>query len=186
MKLFSIIAMLVAMCGVGVAGAIGPIDNGSVMINGSASYTTTSMRGAEDNTSVISVTPSFGYFVLNHLAIGGVAVYNTESTGAFDATTWGAGPSVRMYLGLSKSPFFVSADWTYLKSSESFTDEVTSESSMTDLALGGGVAIFLGKNVAFEPFAKYHIINGGFDTPDLASPNETNLEIGAGLGIYLW
>ena len=75
-------------------------DRGSWQIAGSASFTSTGTDNDDDDRATsITVSPRVRYFFIPGLAVGADATIGHTSSGEFEVTTLGIGPSVTYYFG---------------------------------------------------------------------------------------
>jgi len=101
------------------------VDKGSVIVGGSASFTSLGgkeLRG-EERTTVITLDPSFSYFVAPHVAIG-AALNLVSISGQGESDTFvGIGPTVSYFFGNqdSKAYPFLSGSFVYSSSEDAFT-----------------------------------------------------------------
>lgn len=161
---FFLIAMAAAFTG------YAQFDQGRKLVGGGVSFTTTTNKSKLNGTTVtngkqtaFSVTPNFGYFVIDNLAVGagleiGVSSYkpensNNKSTGTGFVFT----PLVRYYLPVNvffHGEFGVGSAKSKTKNGNNTFE---SKSGVTNWALAAGYAIFLNESnsVAIEPMLGY-------------------------------
>ncbi len=112
----------------------------------------------------ISMTPSFSYFIMNNLSIGGsISYYYAETEYSLSNTTnpslvfpksisrnFGIGPSIRYYFsGNIIVPF--------LGISEFYSKNINSKQEGNIFTAVGGINYFLSNSVALEPFLSYSL-----------------------------
>ena len=102
--------------------------------------------------TIISLQPTYGWFVSNNLAIGaGIPFFNVSSNGS-RATQIGLTPFLRYYIGTSSQmkPFF-GASLGVVNTSASSSGSSNSSSSTDALySLTGGLAFFVNRSVSFD------------------------------------
>jgi outer membrane protein len=177
-------------------GAFAQFNQGRMLVGGSAEFRTMadktksgSTTTTNGNRTTLSVAPSFGYFVINQLAVGaaletGLSKWNAKTSNDIDNTTHSLSfqPFVRYYLPMGvffQGKFGIgSAKTTY---DEDFDDEKYNTSS---LALSAGYAFFLSDNVALEPELGYR--TSKFKDTDSDTKNiNSGLFLRVGFQIYL-
>lgn len=124
-----------------------------------------------DKRLAISISPSYNYFILDNLLVGGTITYNyLESEVEFISSRpvvlrnikminrqFGFGPNIRYYFnGASIIPF---AEIAY-----NYTKKIGLEQSGNFFLAAAGINYFLSKSVALEPFLSYTI--GTYKNPD--------------------
>lgn len=143
-------------------------EKGRVLLSGSSSisYSSQSVEAKQGSQSAdigkqtdISISPSFGVFVANGLAIGGTIDY-AESTFKPDggdkitSSSTLVGPFVRYYFGNNKSKPFLSGEMAF-GNGEFFGLKMNT----MGYAIGGGIAIFVSESAAIELGAGYSVLN---------------------------
>ena len=144
-------------------GVFAQFNQGRMLVGGSAEFRTISDKNKSGGTTTtngtrtsLSVSPSFGYFVIDQLAVGasldmGLSKWNAKTANDVDNNTTSIQfqPFVRYYLPAGiffQGKFGLgTAKTTY---DENYDDSKYNTSS---LALSAGYAIFLSDNVAIEP-----------------------------------
>jgi hypothetical protein len=141
-----------------------PITKGNLILIGGASIQSNNVQPTYNPFSpmtgvfFISLTPGFGYFIQDNLAIGlntNISFYKQGSTRYYSL---GAGPTIRYYF---KDCLFIKAETMVAfmgrmgTSSGSSTD---SKESNFSLIPGLGYALFLNQKVALEPCLSYMYI----------------------------
>lgn len=102
MKTITFLAVLVLFS---VIGVMGQTSAGNMMIGGSFSLGTTSFEGAGSNSTYTSVSPSFGYFIADNLAIGAGIDLTSSSFGSDTDRSFGISPFARYYKFTSNENF---------------------------------------------------------------------------------
>ncbi|MHB8339222.1 MAG: hypothetical protein ACYDEE_17540 [Ignavibacteriaceae bacterium] len=112
----------------------------------------------------ISMTPSFSYFIMNNLSIGGsISYYYAETEISLSNTTnpssvfpksisrnFGIGPSIRYYFsGNIIVPFLGISDF--------YSKNINSKQEGNIFTAVGGINYFLSNSVALEPFLSYSL-----------------------------
>jgi opacity protein-like surface antigen len=100
------------------------IDQGSLMVGGSASFTSTGSDDSDDDRfSSLLVRPMVQYFVMPGLAVGGELMLTRFSSGDQSATAYGVGPEVTYFFGGSERQLypFVSAGFQFNRSEDENT-----------------------------------------------------------------
>jgi outer membrane protein len=148
-------------------GVFAQFNQGRMLVGGSAEFRTTADKDKTGSTTVkngnqtsLSIAPSFGYFVINNLAVGlaldmGLSKWNAKTSGGVDNSTSSVSfqPFVRYYLPMGV--FFqgkFSVGTSKITFEEDFEDRKYNTSG---LALSAGYAFFLSDNVALEPELGY-------------------------------
>ncbi|HEY8933680.1 MAG TPA: outer membrane beta-barrel protein [Cyclobacteriaceae bacterium] len=144
-------------------------EQGRMMVGGSLGLVGNTAKAKNNNTTTtqnkevaFSLTPQFGYFVINNLAIGlglnlSSDTYKVPNTDYKSNTTaFQVQPFVRYYLPMK---IFFQGTAGIGSSRDKTTNynnvTTTSKSGVSSLSLGAGYAWFLNNNVAIEPFVGY-------------------------------
>lgn len=130
-------------------GAMSQTEKGNWLIGGTFSLNTVS-----NNTS-IGLNPTFGYFIVNNLAIGATFMLEHEKFGENRTTTFGAGPLTRYYLGKTNVKPFLHGELNLISEKLKFPGGTNTENGV-NYFLAGGLALFLNENVALEGLAGYN------------------------------
>ena len=192
MKKITILAITLFSSIVGFA----QFNKGRMLVGGSAEFRTISDKDKSGATTTtngtrtsLSVSPSFGYFVIDQLAVGasvdmGVSKWNAKTANDVDnnTTSFQFQPFVRYYLPMGvffQGKFGLgTAKTTY---DENYDDNKYNTSS---LALSAGYAIFLSDNVALEPELGYR--TSKFKESDSDTKNiNSGIFLRIGFQIYL-
>ena len=75
------------------------IGKGSSMITGLASYTSTGSTYASDRSTILTISPSMDYFILNHFFVGGGLSYSNQSLESYKITGLSIGPEIGYAFG---------------------------------------------------------------------------------------
>lgn len=126
-------------------GANAQTEKGTLMLGGSAGFSSTKVKGMDASTSV-EISPTIGYFVGENIAVGaGVSVQSVKDVN----TTFGIGPFVRYYflpIG-TNAKLFGHANFGFMSSK----DKGASESdNATTWGIAAGPAFFLNPSIALE------------------------------------
>lgn len=148
-----------------------PIDRGSLLIEGSASYTSSGGSLYEDydddRLNVLTINSSVQRFLVPNLAIGTITEVSRVSRGGSSETLLGIGPRVSLFLGTPKGsvqPFisahalFVSLTAEYEYRGHYGYNTGTERSIATGYVLGvsGGFAVMVARNVALTAAGIYN------------------------------
>lgn len=102
------------------------------------------------NGTIISLQPTYGWFVANNLVIGaGIPFFNVSSNGS-RATQIGLTPFLRYYVGPSQVKPFFGGSVGIVNTSASSNGSNVASSTDALYSLTGGVAFFLNKSVSFD------------------------------------
>lgn len=82
------------------------IDHGSIMIGGTAGFSSSGSDGSDDRLTQIFINPSVQYFVTRGLAFGGDVTLRHFSQGDSESTTYGVGPAVTYFFGGDERPVY--------------------------------------------------------------------------------
>lgn len=133
-------------------------SQGNMMVGGTLSFSNTSQEGSSDaGSSSTTFSPSFGYFVIDNLAVGANIGFTsgTTDTGATktEANTFSFGPFARYYKFTSndKFAFFGQASLT-LSSTKTETTPPGNEvkNGSTTFAISPGFAYFFNEHWALD------------------------------------
>ena len=130
-----------------------PVDRGSWIVGGSASFTSQGGDDADRTTSVM-LNPSAQFFVLPGLAVGGTLSLSYTSDDLFSITGLGIGSAVSYYFGRGERTVypFVSAslsinDFSFKADGDQVGSNIDVSTTGTTFDLSGGVALMVAKNV---------------------------------------
>lgn len=174
--------------------AFAQFNKGRMLVGGAVGFQTTTEKQTSTITTptikenTFSLSPNFGYFVIDKLAVGlNFNLSNTTekySGGGYDykftTQSFIASPFVRYYFG----PGIFAQGQYGIGSAKSGDDSNTTKYSESQWSLGVGYAYFLNDNVAIEPSVKYQssvLKEKGQDTKDTNS----GIAINIGFQIYL-
>jgi hypothetical protein len=130
------------------------VDKGSMLVGGSAGFTSIGGDAIDedgDRVSVFVINPDLLFFVSPHVALGGAVSVVSVSFGGESNTTFGIGPTVGYYFGNenSKTYPFIKGRFIYTNDADDFSE--------TDFQFEGGAAFMIAKNVALTGSAFYLI-----------------------------
>ena len=154
-------------------------DRGSWQIAGSASFTSTGSDDEDsDRSTSITVNPRVRYFIIPGLALGLDATLGHSSSGNFEVTALGIGPSVTYYFG---GPARV-LPYVNLNASFTTTDVngplVDTDASGRSFGAAGGILAMLSSAVGVTSELFYRIDKADVET----FSNDTNT-FGLAVGI---
>ena len=140
---------VVALCFVSMTAVFAQTEKGDWLVGGNVSLNT-----ASENT-LVTISPSAGYFFLNNFAAGALVSYSHSKTGVIRSTSFAVGPVARYYFGKMENPFrtFVIGDITF--GSNKSVNGTTTTVNSSNYLLGVGGAYFINGNVALETIAGY-------------------------------
>ncbi|HEX6226912.1 MAG TPA: autotransporter outer membrane beta-barrel domain-containing protein [Chryseolinea sp.] len=176
-------------------GAFAQFNKGRMLVGGSAEFRTMSDKDktggtttTNGNRTTLSISPSFGYFIIDQLAVGAAVDMSLSKWNAKDAfdddnntTSIQFQPFVRYYLPMG---IFFQGKFGVGTAKTTYDDRGDSKYNTSSLALSAGYAIFLSDNVAIEPELGYRTSkfkNTDSDTKNLNS----GLFLRVGFQIYL-
>ena len=153
------------------------LKQGVYSLSGGISFSSSKNKSdiSSDKRLAISISPSFNYFILDNLLVGGNISYNYLESGVEFSSSrpvafnnfkminrqFGFGPNVRYYFkGASIIPF-AEVEYNYIR-------KIGTEQSGNFFLAAAGINYFLSNSVALEPFLSYSI--GSYKNPD----NSTN------------
>lgn len=133
----------------------------------------------ENKFTDLNLSPKFGFFVANNLAIGIQAnLIRNSVDGHNDHTILGVGLFMRYYF-----PVKIFGEGYLGYASQNYVDSSTKYNGL-DYSIGFGYALFVSKKVAIEPIIKYV----GYSTKNSNDNRYKNsngaLQIGLGFQIY--
>ncbi|MGD0757131.1 MAG: hypothetical protein ABR927_18965 [Bacteroidales bacterium] len=155
-----------------------PITKGNMILVGGGTILFNKVQSTygtnTSNTSIftISLSPGFGYFIVNNLAIGlntSISYYKQSSTKYYGL---GAGPTIRYYFN---NGLFIKAETSF-----SFIHGLDSNSSRQksySLVPGVGYAFFINQKVAFEPCLSYIYFHNNYSSDFTDRVNNIELEL---------
>ncbi len=121
-----------------------PITKGNMMIGGTMQLTKWS---SHFNNIQFNASPSFGYFVANHLAVGLELPVSVFKMSQIHNYSYGYSPFVRYYL---KNGLFASFQFSHIFVDNQDINSIQSKNTQFMFTPGVGYSYFLNKNVAFE------------------------------------
>ncbi len=144
-------------------------EAGTILAGGDMSFSRTNSEDTNNDFTTFRFAPRGAYFVLDHLAIGGIIRYTWLKPDDFDASTViGIGPSARYYL---EQGFFGELSLLY--------ENGNNIDGRGVFGLGIGYAAFLNDHVAVEPALNYIAVFG----EDIQ--NRTTIGLFVGFQVYL-
>ena len=147
------------------------VDQGSVLLDGDITFSSSGSSEADDRITVLSFSPGAQVFAAPGLALGGGLLLGHQSYSGSSTTTYGIGPSVSYYFGASSERAvypFLSANALYLVSRSEYEYEFdfeggSSEDSQFGYGASGGVLVMLAKGVGVSGSLYYNVIDYGED-----------------------
>ena len=165
-KLFTILCASVLTLGLSAQ-----TEAGNMIIGTSSNLTYTSESAADcddcDALSSMALSLSYGYFVIDNLALSAGLNFSSMSMGDASSSTTSIGLSGRYYM----SSMFAQAGWA----TSSMTDV---DASATTISIAAGYAHMLSDNISLEPMVMYNM--NSFDGEALSN----TFGIRIGLGCY--
>jgi outer membrane protein len=148
-------------------GAFAQFNKGRMIVGGTAEFSTNTNKNRSGGTTVtngtttsLSISPNFGYFVIDNLAVGAslglsLSKWNSKGSNGTDSNTTSInfGPFARYYL-----PFGLFFQGKFnLGTRKTTYDELFDDNkyNTSSFALSAGYPIFLSDNVALEPEVGY-------------------------------
>jgi hypothetical protein len=180
-SVFQLIICLVVVVPLLAFGQSYAIDQGSIILGGTASFQSLGgedLRG-DDRTSLFTLTPQFFYFVVPNFSVGAILNYQSISRGDFSDSAIGIGPTVVYFFGDESSNMypFLGASYIYTSDEDSYTKN--------DFRLMGGSAFMIAKNVSITGDVFYLIESYKSDNADdSVSGNTFGVELGVTVFIF--
>ena len=136
------------------------LDEGSLLVYGNASFTSTGGDGSDDRFTSLSVRPGVKYFVVPGLAVGGQLQIGYSANDDFSAIMLGVGPSADYYFGDLDAAVhpFISAT-TVLSWSSTEGPSFESESRVVTLHGEAGLLYLLSEQVGLTTALFYETRN---------------------------
>jgi outer membrane autotransporter protein len=177
-------------------------EQGRILAGGNGSLSIVTDKNKTGNTTVVTgttvsfgLTPQFGYFIMDNLAVGaelqfGVSSFNPKDDNAFSKSSSVStliGPFARYYFDPG---VFVQGGFGLGSQSSKFTSgggTTTDTKFVTSrVNLGVGYALFLNDNVAVEPMISYQSrILREVDSDPVAKDVDNGVYISVGFQVYL-
>ncbi|MBD3216907.1 MAG: outer membrane beta-barrel protein [candidate division Zixibacteria bacterium] len=151
------------------------IDKGSILAGGSAGFVSVGGDArADERVSIFTFNPTFMYFALPNVAVGGQVMFRRQSTEDDSDTFYGAGPIAAYFFGGEESVVFpfVSMSFIYGKETDQYTE--------TALRFTGGTTYMVAKNVGLTGEIFYLIEN---ISPENSDESVSGNTFGVGLGL---
>jgi len=150
-------------------GAFAQFNQGRMLVGGTGEFSTSTAKWKDSNTTnttstttTFSLSPDFGYFVIDRLAVGASvdfshSKFNDKSNSNlydYSSVAMGISPFVRYYLPMG---VFFEGKFGVGTQKINYDDDSreTGKFSTSGLSLSAGYAIFLTDNVALEPSLGY-------------------------------
>jgi outer membrane protein len=176
-------------------------EQGRMLAGGRGSLSIVKDKNKVGNTSVVTgtnvnftLTPQFGYFIMDNLAVGaelqfGVSSFNPKDNGFSSSSTVNTliGPFARYYFEpgiFVQGGFGLGSQSTKFEAGNGTTTEIKFVTSRVNL--GVGYALFLNDNVAVEPMIMYQsMVNREIDSDPVEKDVDNGIYISVGFQIYL-
>lgn len=126
-------------------------EKGDWMVGGNFGLNTS------DNNTLISFTPSAGYFIVNNLALGGNFLLNSAKSGNNKTTTFGVGPFARYYFTSQTQIVrpILQGSFNYTSTKTKIGNSASSTNTGSNYFIGGGAAAFISRNVSIDAIMGY-------------------------------
>ena len=178
-KILKTIALTILLCYT----ANAQITKGNWMVGGSGNFSSTVAESKSSNFPTseskgmsVNLSPTFGYFVADKLALGVSPVFGySKIDGANNNTSYGAGPFIRYYLLKPEKLINILTHISYYYGS-------SGTSTSNNINFKTGPAIFLNSSVALELTLEYAI---GQNKSDFSTSTFKVFNVGLGLQIHL-
>jgi len=125
-------------------------EAGNMIIGTSSNLTYTSSSAVDcddcDAASSMALSLSYGYFVIDNLALSAGLNFSSMSIGDVSSSTTAIGVSGRYYM----SGMFAQAGWAT-------SSEKDADASTSTISLGAGYAHMLSDNISLEPMLMYNM-----------------------------
>lgn len=179
-KILKTIALTILLCYT----ANAQITKGNWMVGGSGNFSSTVAESKSSNLLTseskglgVILSPTFGYFVADKLALGVSPVFGySKIDGGNSNTSYGAGPFIRYYLLKPEKLINILTHIGYYYGSDS------AGSTSNNINFKTGPAIFLNSSVALELTLEYAI---GQNKSDFSTSTFKVFNVGLGLQIHL-
>ena len=129
-------------------------SQGNMLAGGNIGVTTTSIDANDIKSTTLSLSPEFGYFISDGLAVGAILSLNSTSiSNGTDQTftTFGIGPFARYYMFTSNEAFAFFAQGSLIFSStKQETGPTITKSSAVIFAIAPGFAYFFNEHWALQ------------------------------------
>jgi hypothetical protein len=171
-------------------GSFAQFNQGRVLVGGTLEATTSELSGSktlDTDSKSLSITPQFGYFVIDHLAVGiGAEIYLSKTK--YRGTL---GNSYETYRSLQLQPFiryylnpgvFFQGQFgigTLYTKYSSYDYSSNDTNTIISGGLAAGYALFLNDNIAIEPMVGYSLEHADNDR------TSSGLFLKVGFQVYL-
>ena len=181
MSKFKIITAIILLISISTTAQI---TKGNWMVGGTASFTSSSYESTTNNNNTSSgkgigiiLSPTFGYFIIDKLALGISPTFGyTKTDGGNDSTSYGIGPFIRYYLLKPEKRINVLTNVSYYYGTNN------ANTTSDNLNFKAGPVIFLNSSVALELTLNYNI--GQFKSDSSVSTFKS-FNFGLGFQIHL-
>ena len=170
-----------------VAYAQSPVKQGSIMLNGTFSFSSKNYDSGSLNLTSLSFHPQAGYFLLDKLNAGLFVDYDRIALDDSNNDQWSLGTFLRYYFDFKEIKPFVNIGFAYSKTGTSSSENIYGRKWIA----AGGVDYFVVPNVAIETVLRYEIEN--LTLPDNynsfyndRNPQNNTFFIGFGLNFFIY
>jgi hypothetical protein len=178
-RIVPVLGLLLLMAG-NAEGQSSPVDKGSLMFSGSASFTSRGEENDDDRVFTINLNSGAGAFLLPGLMLGGNLQFWSASWRGNTLSTWGIGPKIAYFFGTDKQWFEPSAVYPMVGGAFTLTGASNGEGiSGSVLNLEGGIVAMATRSVGLTLTAFYQ-----FETMESVSAN--TLGVMAGFTFFVW
>jgi outer membrane protein len=159
-----------------------PIDDGSILIGGSAAFTSQGFEDEDERTTTLSINPTFGYFITEGFAVGGEALIERISFDGDASTVLGIGPFLAYFFGGpgSRTYPFVQAGVAYRSTS---VEGIDLSGFGADVSVGAAFMVARNAAITAEAFAQFASFSLEGSDESIGS-NTYGLRAGVGVFIY--
>ncbi len=150
-------------------------DKGSMLVGGSASFTSSGGDAqGDDRYNILQINTKIMYFIALNLAIGGNFQFINQSYGDDSQTSVAIGPTIAYFFGQpdSRTIPFIGASFTYGNVSDAY--------SQTSFSVGGGMVFMFARNIGLTTEASYQFESY---SPEGSSDSVSGNTFGIALGI---
>ncbi len=165
-----------------------PVGKGSIMLNGTLSYSNTNVDEYDNNSVNIGIHPQAAYFIIDYLSAGLFFDYERIEFGEYSANDYSIGAALRFYFELENLKPFIGLGFAYLTGNQS---RLEGSKNGTKWLFAAGLDYFIVKNVALETVFRYDITN--VDVPESYNflYNDLNYKqntffVGFGLNFFIY
>lgn len=167
-----------------VVSSVFAFTQGTINPGGSVSFYSYKYYSDDDATTVISLLPQCGYFVIDNLAVDLLLNYTTMNMDEQDVSNLGVGVGGRYFYTILPGKLYGGLGFLY--NSDSYDDDfVDYTASSTYLNIKAGYLVPIAKNVYLDFGAKYDMGFGSYGGDGEGDNEESQFGINAGLQIFI-